>query len=74
MSGRSGAMRSMPGIMDTVLLIGLNDPTKEGLIKQSDDARFAYDAHRRLVMMYADVVMEKASGIEPKNDEASAKF
>ena len=73
LSVRSGARRSMPGMMDTVLDIGLNDTTIEGLIKQSGDARFAYDAYRRLVMMYADVVMEKASGIEPKNGKGIRK-
>lgn len=73
LSVRSGARRSMPGMMDTVLDIGLNDTTIEGLIKQSGDARFAYDAYRRLVMMYADVVMEKSSGIEPKNGKGIRK-
>ena len=65
-SVRSGARKSMPGMMETVLDIGLNEKTIEGLIKQSGDARFAYDAYRRLIMMYADVVMEKAGGIEVK--------
>jgi len=73
LSVRSGARRSMPGMMDTVLDIGLNDNTIQGLIKQSGDERFAYDAYRRLVMMYADVVMEKASGIEPKNGKGIRK-
>lgn len=73
LSVRSGARRSMPGMMDTVLDIGLNDTTIQGLIKQSGDERFAYDAYRRLVMMYADVVMEKASGIEPKNGKGIRK-
>ena len=54
---RSGAPVSMPGMMDTVLNLGLNDKTVEGLIRQSGDARFAYDSYRRFVMMYADVVM-----------------
>ncbi len=66
LSVRSGARRSMPGMMETVLDIGLNEKTIEGIIKQSGDARFAYDAYRRLIMMYADVVMEKATGVEPK--------
>ena len=65
-SVRSGARKSMPGMMETVLNVGLNEKTIEGLIAQSGDARFAYDAYRRLIMMYADVVMEKAAGIEPK--------
>ncbi len=73
LSVRSGARRSMPGMMDTVLNVGLNENTIEGLIKQSGDARFAYDAYRRLVMMYADVVMEKAAGIEPKNGKGIRK-
>ena len=65
-SVRSGARRSMPGMMDTVLNVGLNDETVQGLIAQTRNPRFAYDAYRRLIMMYADVVMEKAAGIEPK--------
>lgn len=73
LSVRSGARRSMPGMMDTVLDIGLNDATIQGLIKQSGDERFAYDAYRRLVMMYADVVMEKAGGIEPRNGKGIRK-
>jgi pyruvate,orthophosphate dikinase len=73
LSVRSGARRSMPGMMDTVLDIGLNDITIQGLIKQSGDERFAYDAYRRLVMMYADVVMEKAAGIEPKQGKGIRK-
>ena len=64
-SVRSGARRSMPGMMDTVLNIGLNDTTIEGLIAKTNNPRFAYDAYRRLIMMYADVVMEKAEGLEP---------
>lgn len=66
LSVRSGARRSMPGMMETVLNIGLNENTIQGLINLTGDDRFAYDAYRRLIMMYADVVMEKASGIEPK--------
>lgn len=65
LSVRSGARKSMPGMMDTVLNVGLTESTIEGLIKTTGDARFAYDAYRRLVMMYADVVMEKAGGLEP---------
>ncbi len=67
LSVRSGARRSMPGMMDTVLNIGLNDETIKGLIASTGSERFAYDAYRRLVMMYADVVMEKAAGVETKN-------
>ncbi len=73
LSVRSGARRSMPGMMETVLDIGLNEKTIEGIIKQSGDARFAYDAYRRLIMMYADVVMEKAAGIEPKGGKGIRK-
>ena len=62
---RSGARRSMPGMMETVLNVGLNEQTIKGLIRQSGNERFAYDAYRRLIMMYADVVMEKAEGIDP---------
>jgi len=65
-SVRSGARQSMPGMMETVLNVGLTTKTIDGLIKQSGNERFAYDAYRRLVTMYSDVVMEKAAGIEPK--------
>ncbi len=64
-SSRSGARSSMPGMMETVLNIGLNEKTIQGLIKKTNNPRFAYDAYRRLITMYADVVMEKAAGIEP---------
>jgi pyruvate,orthophosphate dikinase len=56
-SVRSGARASMPGMMDTVLNLGLNDTTVQGIIAQSGDERFAYDAYRRFVQMYYDVVM-----------------
>jgi pyruvate,orthophosphate dikinase len=56
-SVRSGARASMPGMMDTVLNLGLNDITVQGVIAQSGDERFAYDAYRRFVQMYSDVVM-----------------
>jgi len=65
-SVRSGARISMPGMMETVLNIGLTSKTIMGLIKKSGDERFVYDAYRRLIMMYSDVVMEKAKGIEPE--------
>ena len=68
-SVRSGARASMPGMMETVLNVGLNDATCKGLIAESGDARFVYDAQRRLMQMYADVVMEKAAGIEPAEGE-----
>jgi pyruvate,orthophosphate dikinase len=73
-SVRSGARRSMPGMMETVLNIGLNESTIQGLISQSHDERFAYDAYRRLVMMYADVVMEKAGNNEVKNGKGIRKI
>ncbi len=63
-SVRSGARNSMPGMMDTVLNVGLCEATLPGLIAQTGDERFAYDAYRRLITMYADVVMEKATGRE----------
>ncbi len=64
-SCRSGARISMPGMMDTVLNIGLSSATIPGLVKQTNNERFVYDSYRRLIMMYADVVMEKAEGREP---------
>ena len=66
LSIRSGARSSMPGMMETVLNVGLNEKTVKGLIAKTGNERFAYDAYRRLIMMYSDVVMEKAAGIEPK--------
>ncbi|MBE0647424.1 MAG: pyruvate, phosphate dikinase [Bacteroidales bacterium] len=65
-SVRSGARASMPGMMETVLNVGLNDITRDGLIKKTGNPRFVYDSQRRLIQMYSDVVMEKAAGIEPK--------
>jgi len=56
-SVRSGARVSMPGMMDTVLNLGLNDETVEGLVTRSEDARFAYDSYRRFIQMYSDVVL-----------------
>jgi pyruvate,orthophosphate dikinase len=56
-SVRSGARASMPGMMDTVLNLGLNDETVEALAKQSGDRRFAYDSYRRFITMYSDVVL-----------------
>lgn len=57
-SVRSGARASMPGMMDTVLNLGLNDETVEGLAKLAGDRRFAYDSYRRFITMYSDVVLE----------------
>ncbi|MFA6032512.1 MAG: pyruvate, phosphate dikinase [Myxococcota bacterium] len=65
LSVRSGARSSMPGMMETVLNIGLNDVTRDALIAKTGNPRFVYDAQRRLIQMYSDVVMEKATGIEP---------
>ncbi|HEX5932125.1 MAG TPA: pyruvate, phosphate dikinase [Methyloceanibacter sp.] len=56
-SVRSGSRASMPGMMDTVLNLGLNDRTVEGLARRSGDRRFAYDTYRRFIQMYADVVL-----------------
>ncbi len=68
-SVRSGARKSMPGMMETVLNVGLTSKTIPAMITQSGgNERFVYDAYRRLIMMYSDVVMEKAAGIEPKED------
>ena len=61
-SVRSGARASMPGMMDTILNLGLNDITIEGLIAQTGNPRFAYDSYRRFVQMYGDVVM----GVRPE--------
>ena len=66
-SVRSGARESMPGMMDTVLNLGLNDQTLQGLIRQTQDPRFAYDTYRRFVQMYSDVVL----GVKPR-DKAQA--
>lgn len=63
-SSRSGARASMPGMMETVLNIGLCSKTIPGLVKKTQNERFVYDAYRRLITMYSDVVMEKAEGIE----------
>src|SRR5207253_1846808 len=62
-SVRSGARESMPGMMDTVLNLGLNDRTVQGLIRQTNNPRFAFDSYRRFVQMYADVVL----GIKSKD-------
>jgi pyruvate,orthophosphate dikinase len=72
-SVRSGARKSMPGMMETVLNVGLTEKTIAGLIKKSGSERFAYDAYRRLITMYADVVMEKSAGIEPKEGQGIRK-
>ncbi|VAW19489.1 Pyruvate,phosphate dikinase, partial [hydrothermal vent metagenome] len=68
-SVRSGARASMPGMMETILNVGLTQKTIPGLAAKFGSERFAYDAYRRLITMYADVVMEKAAGIEPKEGQ-----
>jgi len=70
-SVRSGARASMPGMMDTILNLGMNDATAEGLAKKTQNARFAYDAYRRFVAMYADVALGvKKEHFERALDEA----
>jgi len=59
-SVRSGARQSMPGMMETVLNVGLTDKTLKGLINKTGNRRFSYDSYRRLIMMFADVVMDKS--------------
>jgi len=73
-SCRSGARSSMPGMMDTVLNIGLCSKTIPGLIKKTNNPRFVYDSYRRLIMMYADVVMEKAEGLDPAEGKGIRKL
>ena len=70
LSVRSGARASMPGMMDTVLNLGLNDRTAEGLARKSGDPRFAYDSYRRFVAMYSDVVL----GVKRAGDLAEDPF
>lgn len=65
MSVRSGARASMPGMMDTILNLGLNDEVVVGLVKKTGNERFAYDSYRRFVQMYGDVVL----GMKPVNKE-----
>lgn len=69
-SVRSGARVSMPGMMDTVLNLGLNDEVVEGLAKKSGNERFAWDSYRRFVQMFGDVVL----GMKPENKEAIDPF
>ncbi len=79
LSVRSGARASMPGMMDTVLNLGLNDTTVKGIVAQSGDERFAYDAYRRFVQMYADVVLGMNKDtldhlLEQKKEERDVHF
>ncbi|GKT08988.1 pyruvate, phosphate dikinase [Desulforhabdus sp. TSK] len=69
-SVRSGAASSMPGMMDTVLNLGLNDQTVLGLMKETQDERFAYDCYRRFVAMYGDVVL----GLKPAQKDQTDPF
>jgi pyruvate, orthophosphate dikinase len=70
LSCRSGARESMPGMMDTILNIGLNDTTVESVAKQSGNERFAWDSYRRLIQMYGEVVM----GLKPQSKEDPDPF
>jgi len=70
LSVRSGARASMPGMMDTILNLGLNDTTAQGLIAQTKNARFVYDCYRRFVAMYGDVVL----GCKPENKDEIDPF
>ncbi len=70
MSVRSGARASMPGMMDTILNLGLNDDAVEGLIKRTGNARFAWDSYRRFVQMYGEVVL----GLKPASKEDMDPF
>ncbi len=69
-SVRSGARDSMPGMMDTILNLGLNDETVKGLAEKSGSPRFAYDCYRRFIQMYGDVVM----GVQPEDEHAHEPF
>ncbi len=68
LSVRSGARASMPGMMDTILNLGLNDEALEGITKKTGNARFAWDSYRRFVQMYGDVVMEMKPASKEEND------
>lgn len=72
-SVRSGARKSMPGMMESVLDVGLCTATIPGMIKQTGNERFVYDAYRRLITMYSDVVMEKAAGVELEDEEMAVR-
>ncbi len=69
-SVRSGARASMPGMMDTILNLGLNDRTVQGLIRETGNERFAYDSYRRFVQMYGDVVLD----LKPRTKEEEDPF
>src|SRR5512147_2439961 len=69
-SVRSGARASMPGMMDTILNLGLNDTVAEGLVKKTNNPRFVYDSYRRFVQMYGDVVL----GLKPVHKDEIDPF
>jgi len=69
-SVRSGAAISMPGMMDTILNLGLNDETVQGLVRRTEDERFSYDCYRRFVAMYGDVVL----GLKPQEKDEQDPF
>ena len=69
-SVRSGARASMPGMMDTILNLGLNDAVVEGMTRKTGNARFAWDSYRRFVQMYGDVVL----GMKPENKNDADPF
>lgn len=69
-SVRSGARASMPGMMDTILNLGLNDTTVQGLIAKTGNERFAYDSYRRFIQMYGDVVL----GMKPQSSDGTGSF
>ena len=69
-SVRSGARASMPGMMDTILNLGLNERTVQGLIKKTGNERFAWDSYRRFVQMYGDVVL----GLKPRHKDEIDPF
>ncbi|MEI6210677.1 MAG: pyruvate, phosphate dikinase [bacterium] len=73
-SCRSGSRKSMPGMMDTVLNVGLCTATIPGMIQKTGNPRFVWDSYRRLIMMYADVVMEKAEGRDPAQGKGIRKI
>jgi pyruvate,orthophosphate dikinase len=70
LSVRSGAAISMPGMMDTILNLGLNDDTVQGLVRRTEDERFAYDCYRRFVAMFGDVVL----GLKPQEKDEQDPF
>jgi len=70
LSVRSGSRASMPGMMDTILNLGLNDDTIKGIIKKSGNERFAWDSYRRFIQMYGDVVM----GLKPESKDEHDPF